>query len=205
MLGCFIWIALLIVCGAAIKKLPVISPGSAALVAVAVVTLWMLWRQIMGPRTPKGITAYIMRHFDTITDFQLQKLELRLAKNFPHAPEADLVYALRISTAIRRIIKLETLASRWNIAHTGAANRGLLAGIGLPDYRKVHSFLSAYFLNRFNAIAEQTIREAQASQKSGALVKAVEKIDAAQYKFFYPLAGLAKSVQRWRDVADSSR
>jgi len=169
------------------------------LLAAATVGALRFLKTLIGPSTPREAIVCIMHRFDTINDRRLQKIEARIARAFPRDAERDLIYALRISTSIRRITKLETLGSRWDTAHCGAGNRGLLMGNHLPDYRRVHRFLTAKYLQRFNALAEQLITEARESGKQNAVARAVQKIDDAQYRFSYPIQGLWEAVQHWKE------
>jgi hypothetical protein len=181
------------------------------LAALLFLLIWLAHKisdAIFGPtfRRPEHAAPYIIEHFDKLTEKDFQKLERQIGKSFPFSPERGLVYALRISIAVRRITNLKTLASRWNTAHCGAGNSGLIMSLDSRNHPKVYAFLCDRYLRQFRQIAGQMLTEAETKEtesgRRGAVGRAQKKIREAQFGFDYPMPGLHEAANRFSNPTE---
>ena len=116
--------------------------------------------------------------------------------------EDALVYAIRISEVLPTLKKLDTLASRYNVAHNGAGGCGLESAKDSENYEAVANYLKSAYLDKFIEIADMLIKKASESEKQGktqnakinAWKKTKEEILRGFSEFKYDLQGLRENV-----------
>lgn len=127
---------------------------------------------------------------EQFTVFAMNSLPRMEAEHWRHfesvtrrSPEHDLIYALRIASAIPSIKKLETLGSRWSTAHYGAGGRGLNMGRYAQNHQRVTQFIAELCLRQ--------AREILAARKSK---KPLSKYEVLA-QFTPPLPGLQELLE----------
>jgi hypothetical protein len=152
---------------------------------------------------PDEVVPCILANFDRCKESTIATVENELLKALPDSEDLGLLYALRISTCLPKIVKMETLASRFNTACLGAGNRGMLTSKQSKHYQIVHHFLSERFLANFKELADKQIKKAADQEsrrrtkqaKSNCWIIAREKIHAGKAAFEHKLSGLDEAIE----------
>jgi len=152
----------------------------------------------------------VLAAFESLTEQEIATREHQALLDGVPGPERALLYALRVSTCLPKLRKLETLASRWGVAHGRPDRTGLLAGVSSPNYERVRNALVQMYLYRFDELAGELVAETGSSKASTPerLRKATERakalLDAVVAQFVPEPPGLSSKKARWRAALDSA-
>jgi hypothetical protein len=141
-------------------------------------------------KTPEEITAYVLAHFDDVTEEQIGKFERDVAIACPNSYESGLLYALRVSKCVPTLKSFKTLNSRWGLAHSGTrGDGGFVAATRSPNYQATHDFLAKRYGDRVEELCREIVAKAEnaaanrktESARCNVLYAAREKIEKAYY------------------------
>jgi hypothetical protein len=104
-----------------------------------------------------GIACQIVQNFANVSEQEIALLEHQVAMTEPGSMESHLLYALRVSKCLPSLRKVETLASRWGVACSGAADTGLDAAKNSPHWATVRGFLIKLYREKFSELALYTV------------------------------------------------
>jgi hypothetical protein len=105
----------------------------------------------------EAIVEQIVQNFGTISEQQICELEFQVATKNPGSLERHLLYALRVSKCVHNLRKLDTLVSRWGVAHCGAGGMGLDAAKTSPQWAMVAAFLTKLYDGKFAELVKETV------------------------------------------------
>ncbi len=161
----------------------------------------------------EGLALRVAQDFANVSEQQIAELEYQVGVTALDSLELHLLYALRVSKCVPDLRKLDTLASRWGVAHRGAGGMGLNAAKSSPDWSTIVDFLSKLYQDKFRELAQQTVTKAienGAKRKSNTakqkvLDKGVATLITARNSFSSDLPGIYQEVQAYIDRIDGFR
>lgn len=136
----------------------------------------------------EGAALRIVQNFANVSEQDIGLLEHQVAMTQTGSLESHLLYALRVSKCVPNLRKVETLASRWSVARSGASDMGLDAAKGSPHWSTVREFLLKLYRDKFSELAQHTVattietasKRKSASAKQRVLDKAVATLMAVE-------------------------
>lgn len=151
-----------------------------------------IWARLRGKAwlgTPESVTLYIVQHHAQMKPADWVRLESAVRRRAHGGSQSHLIYALRVSSVLPTLKKLEALASRWSVANCGAGDAGLCAvSRREPNRELVQTHLQALYLDTLRRLlaAARSAHEAR-------LVKArSDKTRAAE-------------IEKWRSALADAR
>jgi hypothetical protein len=159
------------------------------------------------------LSLQVAQNFANVSEQQIAELEYQVGMTAPDSLERHLLYALRVSKCVPSLRNLDTLASRWGVAHRGAGGMGLDAAKSSPASSTIVDFLRSLYRDKFRELAQQTVAiaiENGAKRKGNAakqkvLDKGIATLVAARNAFSSDLPGLHQEVQTYIDHIEGFR
>jgi hypothetical protein len=161
----------------------------------------------------EGLSLQVAKNFANMLEQQIAELEYKVGMAAPDSMERHLLYALRVSKCVPSLRNLDTLVSRWGVAHRGAGGMGLDAAKSSPDWSTIVDFLRSLYHDKFRELAQQTVTmaiEKGAKRKGNAakekvLDKGIATLVAARNVFSSDVPGLHEEVQTYIDRIEGFR
>ena len=156
--------------------------------------------------TPADLIRQALANWATLDPMQFGAAEAEARMRYGDSPDLQLIYALRISLAVKGVTRLKTLASRWSVTWSGAGGAGLERGRASSLFRPVNEFLCELYRRRAaEVVQDEIVRATQDSakkQRPEAKAKPwtslAEDLDAADTAFRASLPG-------WDGIASTAR
>jgi hypothetical protein len=160
-----------------------------------------------------GLSLQVAQNFANVSEQQIAELEYQVGITTPDSLERHLLYALRVSKCVPSLRNLDTLASRWGVAHCGAGGMGLNAAKHSPAWSSVVDFLSSLYRDKFCELAKQTVattiengaKRKGDTAKRKVLDKGIATLIAARNAFSSDLPSLQQEVQAYIDQIEGFR
>ena len=115
----------------------------------------------------EGYALRVARDFANVSEQQIAELEYQVEVTALDSLEFHLLYALRVFKCVPDLRKLDTLASRWGVAHRGAGGMGLDAAKSSPDWSTIVDFLTKLYQDKFRELAQQTVTKTIENEPNG--------------------------------------
>jgi hypothetical protein len=159
------------------------------------------------------LALQVAQNFANVSEQQIAELEYQVGMYALDSLERHLLYALRVSKCVPDLRKLDTLASRWGVAHRGAGGMGLDAAKSSPDWSTIVDFLSKLYQDKFRELAQETVTKAieNGAKRKGdtakrkVLDKGIATLIAARNAFSSDLPSLQQEVQAYIDQIEGFR